>query len=212
MLNILTKITTMPYLMPIIIASVLMFSAATIILFTTRKQFVRLASTIMLVLITIFTASILSIYAEATHHGATDEDLQEMPISEIVARTLHSHQESDLTETDIENLKDCYIMYYKFSCNDCLETYDDFQEFLKDNDPGVPIYYIASKSEIGKKLLGKYGIAEVPGLVYIYPNGVTFLGKVIYYRDQSTNRAMFNNDIVLELYEFRKDLLALEQP
>ena len=211
MIEVLSKLTTIRPLLAVVLAGILLFAAMTVLLLTTRKKPVKIVSAITLVLITALVAGTLSIYVTAKSHGATDEHLQEMTIKEVVTRTLHSHRQSKLTEDTIGNLKDCYILYFKFGCDDCLETYDGLQKFLKENDPGTPVYYISTESEIGRKLLWKYGIAEVPGLVYIYPNGTTFLGKTLYYKDRDTDRAVFDGDAALELYRFRQDVLSANE-
>ena len=199
-------------LLLLIAGTVLALGVMAITLFAIKNKRVRTAAVLLGSTLTLCTIGVLLVYAEATLHGATQEHLSRMPISEVIERTFRSHRQSGLSDEDAGSLRDCYIIYFKFGCRDCLETYDELQKFLKENEPEAPVYYISTESEIGRKLLGKYGIAEVPGLVYIYPDGVTFLGKVLYYRSRDVDKAIFDGEAALELYRFRQDVLALEQP
>lgn len=119
----------------------------------------------------------LCVELTAKSHGATTEMLNEMALHETINTICNSHKESKNLP---DEFKDCYILYYKFSCPDCRETYQDFQEYLNANPLGREIYYIPTTSETGRDLLGKYGATHVPSLVYIHPNGRTFTTKRIY--------------------------------
>ena len=58
------------------------------------------------------------------------------------------------------------IVFYKYNCPDCIKTHDMILEALQ-QFPDAQVYFVSSRSEVGKQLVAEFGVQEVPSAVYI---------------------------------------------
>lgn len=133
----------------------------------------------------------------AATHGV-GSDMQKQSIGKIITGIQNSPKEDKLPD----DLTGCIIIYYKFGCPDCEAIYTELKEKLSDK-PNV--YWIASRSIQGKKLLGSYPVEKVPTGVYIYKNpnknATSFVQKQLYEKDENNNTILVNDNLnrLLEL-------------
>lgn len=75
---------------------------------------------------------------------------------------------SPVEDTLPTDLKGCIIAYYRFGCEDCNATYDKLHPALEQL---APTYYVATRSELGRRMIQIYPVASVPSCVYIKHDG-----------------------------------------
>ena len=191
-------------------AMLLVLLAAAFVLYCrTSKKKVKAASAACIALILLLYVGAGFIYVLAATHGATDEDLQSESVCVLLHNSMRTHRMSELPGAG--ELSDCYIMYYKFTCPDCLGTYAAMMDYLRTHRPEAKIYYIASNSTVGKALMDKYSVAQVPSMVYIYSDGEKFLSRQLYYYEAGSDEPVFDGDAVGYLFQARRDLLENRQ-
>ena len=81
-------------------------------------------------------------------------------IKDIIYSVKHSPVEDILPD----NLTNATIIYYRFGCHDCNKIDNQLQEKFK-NSPNT--YWVATRSEQGKKLRKDYPVESVPSAIYI---------------------------------------------
>ena len=59
------------------------------------------------------------------------------------------------------------IIYYRFGCKDCEAIYSELDRLITENEN---VYWVATRSIIGKRLLQKYIVTEVPAGVIAVKN------------------------------------------
>lgn len=67
--------------------------------------------------------------------------------------------------------KDYYgklILYYRYDCKDCHDTYDDINEYLEENN--VEPVWVSTRSKQGKELMEKFPPSEVPTGIVVWQN------------------------------------------
>ena len=122
----------------------------------------------------------------ATSHGARQETVETYTVGQLMQGIRNSHRQTLPKEHG--DLADAYVLYYKFTCQDCQKTYRDLQDWLGKNDIGTDLYYVPSDSEYGQELRKDFPVKAVPSLVYIYPNGSTYYVRQIYTEDSEGAR------------------------
>lgn len=98
----------------------------------------------------------------AKQHGLYDYDIKP---KDFVSALLNTPKEDNLPD----NINDSLILYYRFSCSDCEDIYDDLRLSFLGYDN---VYWISSRSEQGKTLMEQYPVEQVPAGVYIDKNGI----------------------------------------
>lgn len=94
----------------------------------------------------------------AYQHGYREYMKQD--IQEIIYAVKHTPVESILPD----DLTNTTIIYYRFGCHDCNKIDNQLQEKFK-NAPNT--YWVATRSEQGKKLRKNYPVESVPSALYI---------------------------------------------
>lgn len=94
----------------------------------------------------------------AYQHGYREYMKQD--IKDIIYSVKHSPVEDILPD----NLTNATIIYYRFGCHDCNKIDNQLQEKFK-NSPNT--YWVATRSEQGKKLRKDYPVESVPSAIYI---------------------------------------------
>ena len=94
----------------------------------------------------------------AYQHGYREYMKQD--IKDIIYSVKHSPVEDILPD----NLTNTTIIYYRFGCHDCNKIDNQLQEKFK-NSPNT--YWVATRSEQGKKLRKDYPVESVPSALYI---------------------------------------------
>ena len=160
------------------------------------------------VLITTLTLSILlaSVGLTAANHGALPEIIKEYTLADLLKGIGNSHAQR-LPESR-EQLADAYVLYYKFTCPDCQNTYHELQNWLGTHDIGAEIYYVPSNSEYGKELMQDFPVSEVPSLVYIYPNGSTYYTRKTYTETEDSEGAQFFPAALEDIISLRNEVVS----
>ena len=83
-------------------------------------------------------------------------------------RSIHLSPEEDALP---EDHRGCLFVCYRFACPDCEATYADLTAAL-DGVDGV--YWIATRTENGAKLLEEHPVDAVPAAVYVRMDGTSF--------------------------------------
>ena len=128
-----------------------------------------------LLIITTITSSIISSIASSIAAPFVDYQIQ--------AYGAYTDESYDYTKEDImtlwhrmtHSLRDqskelpadksgCIIILYRWGCDDCENAHKQLYQTIQDN---TGVYAISTRSELGKSLVEKYGIIEVPAAVYI---------------------------------------------
>lgn len=118
---------------------------------------------IFLLISTIWLSILLFIIGVAYSHGADIEALRKFS----VIRTVKAINNSPIaTKKDID-LPGNIIIYYRFGCKDCEAVYDELNERIEQNNN---IYWVCTRSKLGKRLLQKYVVEEVPSGIIIQEN------------------------------------------
>ena len=124
-----------------------------------------------LLIITTITSSIASSIAapfvdyQIQAYGAyTDEsyDYTKEDIMTLWHRMTHSLR--DQSKELPADKSGCIIILYRWGCDDCENAHKQLYQTIQDN---TGVYAISTRSELGKSLVEKYGIIEVPAAVYI---------------------------------------------
>lgn len=120
-----------------------------------------------LLIITTITSSIATLFVDyqIQAYGAyTDEsyDYTQEDIVTLWYRMTHSlRDQSKELPTDKSG---CIIVLYRWGCDDCENAHKQLCQTIQNN---TDVYAISTRSELGKSLVKKYGIIEVPAAVYI---------------------------------------------
>lgn len=182
----------------------LLLIGAYIAIKTTTKPRVRTGGYIVIYAVMAFCITGLVFSQIARTHGATNESLNRISWYEVITHTLNTPKESEIK--DLNNLSDCYIIYYKFTCPDCTGTYRELQQWLNAHPPDANLYYVAADSKNGMELRQNFPVDTVPSMIYIYPNGRTFLAKQIYTTEADGTPHLLPEGLD-KVYDARKDLI-----
>lgn len=137
-------------------------------------------------------------------HGADLESLQRFGI----LRTVRAIQNSPIADRN-GNLdqQGNILIYYRFGCGDCEAVYDSLKVATAGKED---IYWVASRQSVGRELLQKYAVQEVPAGVVILGDGMYVshvLGNSVYDQLNGTEDIQMDAyalDRLLELQEREK--------
>lgn len=137
-------------------------------------------------------------------HGADLESLQRFGI----LRTVRAIQNSPIADRN-GNLdqQGNILIYYRFGCGDCEAVYDSLKAATAGKED---IYWVASRQSVGRELLQKYAVQEVPAGVVILGDGMYVshvLGNSVYDQLNGTEDIQMDAyalDRLLELQEREK--------
>lgn len=129
-------------------------------------------------------------YAKAKTHGYFKD--ANVTVAELW-KGIHGTPEQSDIPSDIETRTQCLILYFKFGCPDCAATHKDIEAAVGHLDD---TYWVSSRSDIGRKLLEKYPVPEVPSAVYIKKDG-TYLTYILY--KSTDNGPVVNDEALTEL-------------
>lgn len=137
-------------------------------------------------------------------HGADPETLQRFGI----LRTVQAIQNSPIADRN-GNLdqQGNILIYYRFGCGDCEAVYDSLKAATAGKED---IYWVASRQSVGRELLQKYAVPEVPAGVVILGDGMYVshvLGNSVYDQLNGTEDIQMDTyalDRLLELQEREK--------
>lgn len=131
-------------------------------------------ATFLLIITTIISSIISSIassiaapfvdYQIQAYGAYTDEsyDYTKEDIMTLWYRMTHSLR--DQSKELPADKSGCIIILYRWGCDDCENAHKQLYQTIQDN---TGVYAISTRSELGKSLVEKYGIIEVPAAVYI---------------------------------------------
>lgn len=137
-------------------------------------------------------------------HGADPETLQRFGI----LRTVQAIQNSPIADRN-GNLdqQGNILIYYRFGCGNCEAVYDSLKAATAGKED---IYWVASRQSVGRELLQKYAVPEVPAGVVILGDGMYVshvLGNSVYDQLNGTEDIQMDTyalDRLLELQEREK--------
>lgn len=129
-------------------------------------------------------------------YGAyTDEsyDYTKEDITTLWYRMTHSLR--DQSKELPEDKSGCIIILYRWGCDDCENAREQLYRIIQDN---TGVYAISTRSELGKSLVEKYGIIEVPAAVYIENDA-----KNKYTKKYLVQKNKFDETQINRLFELR---------
>lgn len=136
---------------------------------------------------------------QAVSHGAySDEeyDFQTEPMSQIKARiNMTPKDQSDELPEDKTGI---IIIFYRWGCKDCEAIYDDLNKQITSDN----IYFVSTRSEIGKQLVQDYNILRVPSGIYI--GKTTPIIKYLAEEQEDNETIQFLSDNYLRLEELQQ--------
>lgn len=110
----------------------------------------------------IMAAILVILTTAALRHGLYD---YELTVPQLITGLRYSPEEDTLPE----DLSDSLIIYYRFTCDDCEDIYDDLrQSFLGYEN----VYWISTRSPQGEALREIYPVEQVPTGIYIDDEGI----------------------------------------
>lgn len=137
-------------------------------------------------------------------HGADPETLQRFGI----LRTVRAIQNSPIADRNGSlDQQGNILIYYRFGCGDCEAVYDSLKAATAGKED---IYWVASRQSVGRELLQKYAVQEVPAGVVILGDGMYVshvLGNSVYDQLNGTEDIQMDAyalDRLLELQEREK--------
>lgn len=137
-------------------------------------------------------------------HGADLESLQRFGI----LRTVRAIQNSPIADRNGSlDQQGNILIYYRFGCGDCEAVYDSLKAATAGKED---IYWVASRQSVGRELLQKYAVQEVPAGVVILGDGMYVshvLGNSVYDQLNGTEDIQMDAyalDRLLELQEREK--------
>ena len=125
---------------------------------------------------TILMISLLCIYSFADTYYTAKQHGYNSDLNATASSLWKSIHLSPVEDTVPEDLSQKIIIYYRFGCKDCEATYDTLSKTLSAYSD---VYWIASRSPQGKKLLEQYPVDQVPTGIYIRADG-TYLAYTLY--------------------------------
>lgn len=137
-------------------------------------------------------------------HGADLESLQRFGI----LRTVRAIQNSPIADRNGSlDQQGNILIYYRFGCGDCEAVYDSLKAATAGKED---IYWVASRQSVGRELLQKYAVPEVPAGVVILGDGMYVshvLGNSVYDQLNGIENVQMDTyalDRLLELQEREK--------
>lgn len=162
----------------IIIITAVILSAITVIIAVKKKKTkLRYAMTAVTLICAVISVINVILYQKAIEHGLYTNDIS---ITKMLTGINNSPNEDSLPN-DINDLKGCIIIYYRFGCKDCEGIYKELTQYISDNN--MTVRFISTRSQQGQKLMKIYPIQEVPTGIYIHKNQTgydEFTKKVLY--------------------------------
>lgn len=108
------------------------------------------------------TACMAHLYDAGEKRGMTMDDWK----SENVAEIIRINNETPVSQTPPEERNGAIVILYRYGCTDCEAIYDDLRKAVDELDL-KDVYYVASSSEYGQKLVEEGDIRYVPTGVYL---------------------------------------------
>lgn len=108
------------------------------------------------------TACMAYLYDAGAKRGMTMDDWK----SENVAEIIRINNETPVSQTLPKKRNGAIVILYRYGCPDCEAIYDDLHKAI--DELGLKdVYYVASSSEYGQKLVEEGDIRYVPTGVYL---------------------------------------------
>ena len=175
---------TVGVLLIILVLSLIVFGAFFVI---ARKQKLKTAPFISLLGIpSVILVFVLILMGVSAKHGMKS-------LAESKGKTMFDCPVSMLSfqgfneDTLPENTQGAIIIFVKYGCPDCTAIYSTINEFASHEN----VYIIHSTSEVGRELIARYNIADVPAAVYVrinnYNGGLEYTQKSLYTTDEAGN-------------------------
>lgn len=145
----------------------------------------------------------------ALKYGAYDNGQLLQSLNEINDSTIVNGF-IDQSEKVPNNPKGCLIIYIKYGCPDCRKVHNDIIKCLHDNN-ARSVYFVSTRSELGKILQKDYPVTEVPSGVYIRQTNSTVsttYTEILYhtgYDDNKNKVTYFDEDKLIALINHQKN-------
>lgn len=122
--------------------------------------------------------------------GLRNEQLSKMSMTRITY--INQHTPVKTSHYSDDELKNKFIYYYRYGCSDCMATDNVIKGILKENK--VDVINIETRSKIGKHMLKKYPVTEVPSGLVIHKDG-SYTTSVLYEKDKAGKPIVSTNGI-----------------
>lgn len=127
-----------------------------------HEKHIKTACCVILGICLAGTACLAYLYDAGEKRGMTMDDWK----SENMAEIIRINNETPVSQTLPEERNGAIVILYRYGCPDCEAIYDDLHEAI--DELGLKdVYYVASSSEYGQKLVEKGDIRYVPTGVYL---------------------------------------------
>lgn len=127
-----------------------------------HEKRIKIACCVILGICLAGTACMAYLYDAGEKRGMTMDDWK----SENVAEIIHINSETPVSQTLPKERNGAIVILYRYGCPDCEAIYDDLHEAIDELDL-KDVYYVASSSEYGQKLVEEGDIRYVPTGVYL---------------------------------------------
>lgn len=127
-----------------------------------HEKHIKIACCVILGICLAGTACLAYLYDTGEKRGMTMDDWK----SENVAEIIHINNETPVSQTLPTERNGAIVILYRYGCPDCEAIYDDLHDAIDKLDL-KDVYYVASSSEYGQKLVEEGDIRYVPTGVYL---------------------------------------------
>lgn len=100
----------------------------------------------------------INLFTTAYEHGY--RDYTKYTVNEII----YSVQKSPEEDTLPNKLENITVIYYRFGCNDCNQSYDQLSAYFENVSD---VYWVATRSKQGQKLRETFPVENVPTAIFI---------------------------------------------
>lgn len=121
--------------------------------------------------------NVFQIWNTANIYGATAEHYTKMKMSNFKYSVAHSSKAKYPKVQDIKHNKNSLFVLYRFGCSDCHRLNKDINKAFPESAKNV--YYVPSRSELGKKLVKAGSVDTVPTLVYVNRQGKVYSANLM---------------------------------
>lgn len=119
------------------------------------------------------------------------------PAKTVIQTVLNNKTPSDQSSFAYDKT-DCVIAFYRFGCHDCEATHDAINQWADDNN--LDLYWVSTRSELGKPMFLKSGVNEVPALMAINADGESM--SFVAYTVDDDNNVVLNQIVCNKLINF----------
>ena len=124
-----------------------------------------------------------------------------IPADDFLWTIVRNETPIDQSEKLPDDLSGSVVALYRFACPDCEAVHDDLQTWADYND--VPLWWVSSRSDAGRKLLGSSTIDKVPAILAFNTDGERI--DYVAYEVDKDGHAILNKSALDHVLTFLND-------